>query len=91
MELKRKDDRFVYLDEKGLTVAEIVFPMAGRDVVDIESTYVDPTLRGQGIADKLMRAAVEDIRARGLQAYTSCGYAEKWFSAHPEYSALWKK
>jgi hypothetical protein len=91
MELKRKDDRFVYLDEKGLTVAEIVFPMAGRDVVDIEIHLCGPLPAGPGNSGQADARRRGRHTGAGLQAYTSCGYAEKWFSAHPEYSALWKK
>jgi predicted GNAT family acetyltransferase len=90
MEQKQEDGRIVYLDEKGQMLAEISFPAAGPDAVDIVSTFVDPSLRGQGIADKLMRAALESIRAQGLKTYTTCGYAERWFSAHPEYAELLK-
>lgn len=91
MEEKREDGRIVYLDDKGQMLAEITFPQAGPDAVDIVSTYVNPSLRGQGIADKLMHAALENIQARGLKTYATCGYAERWFSAHPEYSALLKE
>ncbi len=78
MEQKQEDGRIVtwtsWTDGGGDRL-----PAAGSDAVDIVSTYVAPSLRGQGIADKLMRAALENIQARGLKTYTSCEYAERCF------------
>jgi len=71
-------------DGSGNLVAEIVFPTGPNGVVDIERTFVDPSLRGQGIADQLMRAAVEDIRKTGAKTTVTCEYAQRWFSKHPD-------
>ena len=49
-------------------------------------------LRGQGVAGKLVRAAVAKLKAQGLQAKTSCWYAAQWFERHPEEQGLlWKE
>ena len=48
-------------DENGKVIAEIVFPEVRPGVCEIMHTYVDDTLRGQGIAGKLMTLAVAAI------------------------------
>lgn len=89
--LLHENHRIFSIGEDGRIVAEITFPTVFENVVDIDHTFVDPSLRGQGVADLLMRAAVADIRAKGLSARTSCPYAEKWFFKHQEYSDLLDK
>ncbi|HHU22965.1 MAG TPA: N-acetyltransferase [Clostridiales bacterium] len=57
-------------------------------VVDICHTFVDESLRGQGIADKLVRAVIAEIQPKEYKIRTSCPYAKTWFSSHPEYADL---
>jgi GNAT superfamily N-acetyltransferase len=54
------------------------------DTVNINHTYVDDSLRGQGVADQLLRACTDDLRAGGKQAVATCSYAKRWFGSHPE-------
>lgn len=67
--------------------AEITFP--DRDgIAEIDHTFVDGSLRGRGVADQLVRAAVEQIRAEGKRARAVCPYAVRWFEKHPEEADL---
>lgn len=74
-------------DPSGAILAEVTFPFVAN-VANINHTYVDSSLRGQGIADKLLTAAVEQIRSAGCKARPTCSYAVKWFEDHPEHSDL---
>jgi Predicted acetyltransferase len=78
----------IYLNNEGNVVAEITFPLTTPTSVDINHTFVDPSLRGRGIAESLVRAAADDIRARNLKTTTTCSFAAKWFKSHPEYLDL---
>ena len=67
--------------------AEITFP--DRDgAAEIDHTFVDDSLRGQGVAGELMRAAVDQIRAENKRARAVCTYARSWFEKHPEEADL---
>ena len=57
-------------------------------VADIDHTFVDQSLRGQGVAGQLLDAAVRQIRMEGLRAKATCSYAAKWFKEHPDQSDL---
>ena len=57
-------DRIYATDEKGKVIAEITFP-AHDGVATIDHTFVDSSLRGQGIAAQLVQMAVEKIHADG--------------------------
>ena len=41
-------------------------------------------LRGQGVADRLVRAALEQIQANGGTAAATCSYAAAWLDKHPQ-------
>ncbi len=87
MNFQHDSERIYATDPSGALLAEVTFP-AVNGVADINHTYVDRSLRGQGIAAQLVAAAVEQIRLDGLKAQATCSYAIKWFDAHPEHSDL---
>lgn len=71
-------------------LAEVTFPDVDANTVNINHTFVDDSLRGQGIAGQLMKAAAEQLRLEGKKAILTCSYAIKWFETHPEYNDLLK-
>lgn len=82
MEFQREPGRIYAMNGEKL-VAEVTFPE--RDgVAVIDHTFVDDSLRGQGVAGQLVRAAVDQIRADGRKAGATCSYAQVWFQNHPE-------
>lgn len=88
MDWRIEDHRVAVHDENGRLLAEITFPETALGTVDIQHTFVDASLRGQGMAGLLMEKAVECIREKGWKARTSCSYAAAWREKHPEHSAL---
>jgi predicted GNAT family acetyltransferase len=75
----------IYLnDSDNHMVAVVTFPKVKDNVVTIDHTFVDGSLRGQGIAGKLMEETVAQLRENNLKAKLSCSYAVKWFEEHPE-------
>ncbi|MDU7337403.1 MAG: GNAT family N-acetyltransferase [Clostridium sp.] len=88
MEFTKEDNRIFSNDETGKLIAEITFPNISSTTVDINHTFVDDSLRGQGVAGKLMLAAVDSIRAQGKKAIATCPYAVAWFEKNNEFSNL---
>lgn len=78
MEFIKEDSRIYSLDDNGKVVAEITFYESENGVFTIEHTFVDESLRGQGIAGKLVEMAVEEIEKRGGKIEATCSYAKKW-------------
>ena len=74
----------IYCQQEGKTLAEITFPEAAPGVVVMDHTWVDPSLRGQGAAGRLVQAAVDSLRQTGRKARATCFYARTWFEKHPE-------
>ena len=80
--LHREETRIYSLNEDGKLVAEITFPMTAPGIYTIDHTFVDPSLRGHGAADALVRAALEQIKKNGGQVEATCSYAVKWLEKH---------
>lgn len=91
MEFQKSEGRIFSLGEDGKVLAEVTFPTGEDGVADINHTFVDESLRGQGVASKLLRAAADEIRAQGKKARLTCSYAVTWFQRHPEEQDLVEK
>jgi predicted GNAT family acetyltransferase len=78
--------RFTVAGSGGTAV--LAYTPAGADLLELYSTYVPPTDRGRGTADRLVRAAVEYARAEGLRIIPSCWYVAQWIRRHPEHADL---
>ena len=74
--------------QDGTVLAEVTFPDTAPGVVDINHTFVDESLRGQGIAGKLLRQVAQELKETGRRAKLSCSYAVNWFAKHPEWSEV---
>jgi uncharacterized protein len=59
---------------------------AGRMV--ITHTFVPPEFRGQGLAEKVVRAALDHARAEGLSVVPQCSYVDVFLRRHPDYAGL---
>lgn len=89
MELNESEHRIFLTDKAGKTVAEVTFPAVSKGIVKINHTFVDDSLRGQGIACKLLLALAQTLRKKQMKAYPTCSYAIDWFSKHPEYADVY--
>ncbi|WP_161879002.1 GNAT family N-acetyltransferase [Alkalibacterium sp. MB6] len=77
MEFVKGTNRF-YKEEDGKLLAEVTFVDQG-DVVAIDHTFVDPSLRGQGIAEKLVDRVVEEMEKENKKIVPVCPYVVTLF------------
>lgn len=71
--------------EESGEVAEITYTEAGDGTRDFRHTFVPENLRGRGIAEQLVRHALDDTRRRGYRYIATCPYVERFVQKHPEY------
>ena len=90
MDFKHNENQIALYSETGDLLAEITFPYVDENTVNVNHTFVDTSLRGRGIAGKLMQELVEELEKRGLKAVPTCSYAQGWFEKYGEYSHLVK-
>ena len=76
------ENRIQQKDKTGRVIAEITFPETSPGVFVIDHTFVDKSLRGLGVASKLVQAAVDEIKKRGGKVQATCSYAKKWLEEH---------
>lgn len=67
------------IDRDGKRIAEMVYRRNGPDRVTIVHTEVDEVLRGQGVARKLLDAAVAWARETHTRVHATCPYAKAQF------------
>ena len=58
------------------------------DVLVFDHTEVDPAQQGKNLAGIMMRAALEDVRARGLKIRPVCSYVVKFVERYDEFADL---
>ena len=63
------------------------YRLRGERIV-LTHTEVDPAYEGRGVGTALARAALDDIRARGLAAVVQCPFIGAYIRRHPEYADL---
>lgn len=78
MEFRKADNRIFLEDENGKIIAEIEFEEIENGKYNIYHTFVDESLRGKGIASKLVQEAVNEIKSRNGTVQATCSYAKKW-------------
>ena len=78
MEFIKEENRIYSKDEKGKIIAEIEFKEIKKGTYDICRTFVDKSLRRQGIASKLVEEAVNEIKKKNCKIVASCSYASAW-------------
>ncbi len=84
MEFKFRDN-MIYLDnEDGNIIAKVTFPEVKHGVVEMNHTFVDDSLRGQGIASKLLEEAYKKLKADNKKVIPTCSYAVKWFEKNED-------
>ncbi|WP_027579057.1 GNAT family N-acetyltransferase [Bradyrhizobium sp. Ai1a-2] len=59
-------------------------------VVTFEHTEVPPELGGKGIGSKLVRGALDQVRAEGLKVIAQCPFVKGFIEKHADYQDLLK-
>jgi len=68
-----------------LAIAE--YELAGDRVI-LTHTFVPPELRGRGVAEALVRTALDTARAGGRRVVPQCSYVARFIARHSEYQSL---
>jgi predicted GNAT family acetyltransferase len=87
-EVRHNPERSRYellIDDRLVGVAD--YRQAGDRVV-LPHTEIDPSMRGRGLGDVLVRATLDDIRTTGRAVVPSCWFVAEFIDTHPEYRDL---
>lgn len=83
----QEERRFEIPLEEGEAYVEYEGPEEGT--VDFRSTFVSPEHRGEGLAERVVLAALRWARDRELAVVPTCPYVRKTMTEkHPEFAGL---
>lgn len=51
-------------------------------------TVIDPSFEGHGLGSRLVRAALDDVRAKGMTIVPLCPFVRAWLESHEGYADL---
>lgn len=77
MEILFDNNRFYGGPDPKKPLAEITFYPVNDKQIEVDHTFTDTSLRGQGIARKLVERVAEYARSQGLRVSAVCPYAHK--------------
>jgi predicted GNAT family acetyltransferase len=60
------------------------------NVVTFEHTEVPAELGGKGVGSRLVKGALDQVRAEGLQVVAQCPFVKAWIGKNPAYADLLK-
>ena len=83
--IRQSDNGFYIESENGERSAEITFADRDENVIEVDHTFVDPSLRGQGVAGKLLNKVVEYARDTNKKIIPVCSYAQAKMLRNKEY------
>ena len=72
----------------GERIAEMTYAVEDGDVMNIDHTLVDPSLRGQGVGEQLLDAAAQFARSNGKRVGATCPYALKKLRENESYADI---
>ena len=72
-----EENRIYLQDENWNIIAEIDFEKIDEKTYNISRTFVDDSLRGQGIGSELVEKAITYLTSKWYKVSATCSYAKK--------------
>ena len=88
MEFIHEGKAFRHYNAAGEMDAEITYVPKGEGVIEANHTFVDPRIRGQGVAHQLVDQLADFARKENLKIYPTCPYVVALFEKSTEYDDL---
>lgn len=79
--------RYEALTDDGTVAGFADYRVSGDSVV-FPHTVTEREFGGQGVASKVAKAALDDVRKAGKKAVPSCSFFADYIERHPEYADL---
>lgn len=81
------EDRQFTVEVDGRAVGKAEYRLRGDTYLFIH-TEVDPEFQGRGVANRLARAALDDVRQQGRTLVALCPFIAAYIKRHPEYDEI---
>ncbi|MDM1487202.1 MULTISPECIES: GNAT family N-acetyltransferase [Acinetobacter] len=75
-----------FIERDGRHIAEITYQYQNEATIVADHTWVDNSLRGQGVARQLLDALVAFAREKQLKIVPTCSYVDVMFQREAEFA-----
>lgn len=89
MEIKHNNQKF-YIEKDNVIIAYIYYEFYNENVINVLSTVVDESLRGQGVAKKLMEEVILFAQKNNYKIIPTCSFAKKYLSDKKELNIIYE-
>lgn len=82
MDIQHQDSKrggVFFMEEDGRRLAEITYQWQEASTIVADHTWVDNSLRGQGVARKMLDVLVDFARKNSLKIIPQCSYVDVMF------------
>lgn len=86
MDIKNNGSMF-YIGEENKPDAYILYEIT-NEIISINSTVVNPELRGRGLAGVITKFVLDFAKEKDLKVNPICSYTVKYFEKHSEYANI---
>ncbi|QCR24955.1 GNAT family N-acetyltransferase [Pontibacter sp. SGAir0037] len=86
MNVIHDDDDLRFYAKLGDEEAELTYTYPEDGVLDFDHTFIPEDYRGQGLANKLVKAGLDYVKENNLKFIPSCPAVEAYTRRHPEYN-----
>jgi hypothetical protein len=81
------DEARFEIREAGQVAGFVTYRVQGSEISFLHAE-TDQRFHGQGVGGRLVRAALDEVRARELTVLPYCPFVRGWMVEHPEYADL---
>jgi predicted GNAT family acetyltransferase len=85
MKFIQEETRIIALNDTNETMGYIGWKVLEDGVLNANHTFVDPTFRGQGVAQYLLKELVDYARKENKKIFATCSFVVKMFNHGDEY------
>lgn len=78
-----------YYEVGGKRLAEMTYSKAGTELIIIDHTEVNDSLKGKGVGLELVKYAVDFVRTKKIKMLPLCPFAKATLLKHPEWKDAW--
>jgi predicted GNAT family acetyltransferase len=87
-EIKKGTNKFYLGESDTKNIAKITWVPGGQNIIVVNHTFVDPSLRGQNIAGQLLAEVVKMAREENLKIVPTCSYVIAKMTRTDEYKDI---
>lgn len=84
MKFIHEKNKIYVKDENDKIIVLATFPFVSENVINVDHTFVDPSMRGRGIASLLMEEVYKHAKEHNYTVVNTCPYAVNWFKKHTD-------